>query len=127
MKWSHRRWLKNHLGAQQQLPLDLCRVGHIAATDGEAIARNWIRTADKSCPALDFSSIHADQNRRCFDDGVSGLALGELEFFGGIGRDGRGKLYAGSDLDDDQTADRAFFDRKDFTGENITCAEFHKI
>jgi hypothetical protein len=76
---------------------------------------------------LGCESVDPDDDARGFNDGVGFLAFFEFETGGGFRGDARNDFDSGSDFQRDGTADGAFLEAGDFSGNDIAGADFHRV
>jgi hypothetical protein len=76
---------------------------------------------------LGCKSVGPDDDVGCFNDGVGFLAFFEFQTGGGFRGDARNDFDSGSDFQRDGTADGAFLEAGDFSGDDIAGADFHKV
>lgn len=75
---------------------------------------------------LGCESVGPDDDAGGFDDGVGFLAFFEFQTGGGFRGDARNNFDSRSDFQRDGTADGAFLEAGDFSGDDIAGADFHR-
>jgi hypothetical protein len=71
-------------------------------------------------------SVGPDDDAGGFNDGIGFLAFFEFQSGGGFRGDARNDFDSGSDFQRDGTADGAFLEAGDFSGDDIAGADFHR-